>query len=150
MASSPAILEHKKEPFLKALRRSGKVVPAARAVRISPDAIYDWLRADASFRRGFNQAKRERFDDETAQLSEALDLFLAIVRPIIPTELYPRIVAATNLTLSQRKFKEGSHSTVRTSSRKVRFPSFDVHPESANSGDFGNRVQGKNETGTVT
>lgn len=144
-ATSTAILEHKKEPFLKAFLRTGKVAPATRAVRISRDAVYDWLRADPSFRRQFNLAKKNKFDQETGALCECLEFFLAIVKPIVSSDVYPRIVAATNLTLTQRKFKDGASSTARPASRKVRLPSFDVHPEPANSENGGSRGRtGKN------
>ncbi len=148
-ASSPAILEHKKEPFLKAFLRTGKVAPATRAVRISRDAVYDWLRSDSSFRRQFNLAKKNKFDHETGALSECFEFFLSVVKPIVPSELYPRVVAAINLALTQRKFKVGTSSTVRPASRKVGLPSFDVHPEPANSVNDGSRGStGKN--GTLT
>jgi len=144
-STATAILEHKKQPFLKAFLRFGKVAPAARIVRVSRDAIYDWRRDDPDFRRQFNLAKKNKFDSHTSQLAECLEFFLSVVKPIIPSDLYPRVVAATNLTLTQRKFKDGSGSTARTASRKVRFPSFDVHPESANSVSGGNQGQtGKN------
>lgn len=145
---SLAILEHKKEPFLKAFVRSGKVAPATRAVRISRDAVYDWIKADPVFRRQFQKAKRERFDSQTVILSQSFDLFLATVKPIVPADLFTRIVAATNLTLSKRKFKVDASSTVSiTSRKKERFPSFEAHPEPANSGlNGGSRgPQGKNE-----
>ncbi len=158
-ANAPAILEHKKQPFLKAFLRTGKVAPATRAVRISRDAVYDWLRADSAFRRDFNRAKRGKFDHETVQLAECMEVFLSIIKPIIPAELYHRVIATINLTLTNRKFKAGSTSTdnrlsdnrlsVRTASRKQgRLPSFDVHPEPANSVNGGSRVlpPGKNET----
>ncbi len=144
-SASTAILEHKKQPFLKAFVRTGKVAPATRAARISRDAVYDWLRVDPKFRKAFQIAKRQRYDHETVVLSEALDVLLSVIKPIIPSELYPRVVAATNLTLSQRKFKDASSSTVRVSSRKeVRFTSVDVHPEKANLGNGVNRRDGKN------
>jgi len=147
--NSTAILEHKKQPFLKAFLRTGKVAPATRSVRISRDAVYDWLRADPSFRRDFNSAKRVAFDKKTAALAESFDFFLSVVRPILPRELYPRVLAAISLTLANRRFKDGSNSTARTASRnKARLPSFDVHPELANSEDDGSRdlAQGKNES----
>ncbi len=146
-STAPAILEHKKEPFLKSFLRFGKVAPATRAVRISRDAVYDWLRSDPNFRRQFNFAKKNKFDSQTSQLSECLEFFLSVVKPIIPSDLYPRVVAATNLTLTQRKFKVGSGSTVRAASRKVRLPSFDVHPESANSVNGGS---GTGKNGPIT
>ncbi len=148
-ASPPAILEHKKQPFLKAFLKTGKVAPATRAVRISRDAVYDWLRADPSFRREFNRAKREKYDSKTSALSECLEFFLSIVKPILPANLYPRVVAATNLTLSTRHYNAGASPATRPASRKeVRLPSFDVHPETAISENGGSRDlhQGKNGT----
>lgn len=148
-ATAHAILEHKKQPFLKAFLRTGKVAPAARAARVSRDFVYDALKNDASFRRQFNLAKRGIYDHRTAALSECFEFFLAIVKPIVPSDIYPRVVAAMNLTLMQRNFKDGSSSTAHSASRKqVRLPSFDVHPESANSVNDGSRNlhSGKNET----
>ncbi len=144
--TATAILEHKKLPFLKAFIRTGKVAPATRAVRISRDAVYDWLRADSSFRRQFNQAKKSHFDHETGALAECFEFFLSVVKPIVTSDLYTRIVAATNLKLTTRKFKVGSSSTARAASRKViGLPSFDAHPESANSVNGGSRGHtGKN------
>jgi hypothetical protein len=147
VSATIAILEHKKEPFLKAFQRTGKVAPATRAVRISRDAVYDWLRDDSSFRRRFNEAKRNKYDAKTGQLSECMEFFLSVVKPIVPSEVFPRIVSAINLTLATRKFKDGSTATGRTASRKsTRLPSFDVFPESANSENGGSRDQGKNGT----
>ncbi len=152
-ATAIAILEHKKQPFLKAFLRTGKVAPAARAVRISRDAVYDWRRDDPTFRREFNNAKRGAFDHKTSELALSFEYFLAAIRPVLPADVYPRVVAQINLTLTNRKFKAGSTSTgnrlsVRTTSRKqAGLPSFDVHPESANSVNGGSRdhAQGKNE-----
>jgi hypothetical protein len=150
MPSAIARLEHKKEPFLKELQRTGKVVPACRAVRISPDAIYDWIRFSPTFRRQFKLAKKNRFDAKTAELSRALDVFLRVVEPLLSTELYRKVVVATTFELTKRKFNEDAVSTGRASSRmKVRSPSFDVQSESANSENGGDRsLTGKN--GTVT
>ncbi len=148
-STATAILEHKKQPFLKAFLRTGKVAPATRAVRISRDAVYDWLRADPDFRRDFNRAKRGNFDRQTSELALSFEYFLSVIRPVIPAKLYPKVVATINLTLTNRQFKAGSTATGRTASRKqVRLPSFDVHPEPANSMNGGSRVlpQGKNET----
>lgn len=141
-----AILEHKKEPFLKAFIRTGKIAPATRSARISRDAVYDWLRIDPIFRKAFQKAKRQKYDHQTATLSEAIDILLAVVKPLAPAELYPRIVAAVNLMLSQRKFKDAPSPTARSTSRnKVRFPSVEVHAEPASSSDRGNRFEhGKN------
>ncbi len=146
-ATAIAILEHKKLPFLKAFQRSGKVAPATRAVRISRDAVYDWLRSDPNFRREFNRAKRDKFDRQTSELALSFEYFLHVIKPLIPSDLYPRVVAAINLTLTTRKFKDGSTSTGRAASRKTtRLPSFDVHPETAISEDDRSRdfIQGKN------
>lgn len=146
MSSSPiAILERKKDPFLKAFLRYGKVAPATRAVRISRDAVYDWRRSDPDFRRKFNQAKRERYDHETKIMAIILDLVLESIRPVVPSDVYPKAVAAANLKLSNRRFKDDASPTVRVTSRKARFPSFDVHPEPASSENDGSRdPQGKN------
>ena len=101
-ATATAILEHKKQPFLKALLRFGKVAPATRAVRISRDAVYDWRRADPKFRREFDAAKKNHYDHETGALSECFEFFLSIVKPILPSDHYTRVVAATNLKLTTR------------------------------------------------
>ncbi len=143
-------LQHKKEPFLRALQRVGKVVPAARAVKISCDAVYDWIHSDPSFRRQFNLAKKNRFDSKTALMSDALDIFLRIAAPIVGPELYRQVVAAAHLGLTNHKFKEVSRSTARASSRNnTRFPSFDIYPEVATPANGGSRANlGKN--GTLT
>ncbi len=146
-----AILEHKKEPFLNALMRTGgKVAPACRAVRISRDAVYDWRHADAKFRRAFDNAKKSAFDNQTGALSECFEFFLSIIKPVIPSQYYTASVAALNLSLTNRNLKAGTASTVRSASRKrQRLPSFDVHPELADSENGGSRhAQGKN--GTLT
>ncbi len=114
-----AILEHKKQPFLKAFLRTGKVAPATRAVRISRDAVYDWLRADPSFRRDFNSVKRGVFDHKTVALTECFEFFLAVIRPVLPAEQYQKVVAATNLTLTTRQFKAGSICFAKTNTASV-------------------------------
>ncbi len=147
-AGTTAILEHKKLPFLKAFQRSGKVAPATRMVRISRDAVYDWLRADANFRREFNRAKRERYDRQTSELALSFEYFLSLIKPIITPDTFLRVVAVVNLALTNRKFKDGPNLVARAASRKqVRLPSFDVYPESANSEEDGSRgrSQGKHE-----
>jgi hypothetical protein len=53
--------KEKQKPFLKALERMGKITLAARAVRISRDAVHDWRRKDLNFARQFLVAK-SKFD----------------------------------------------------------------------------------------
>jgi hypothetical protein len=108
----------KKQSFLKAFVRFGKVWPAARAVRISRDAVYDWLRLDPAFRRDFEQAKRVHQSEETRKLSEHLDFFCRIVRPVVPLTVWPRIAAAVNLAVTNQQFKKADRSTVIVLSRK--------------------------------
>lgn len=145
MPETRAILEYKKAPFLRAFVRTGKVAPATRAVRISRDAVYDWLRADATFRREFTAAQRDRYNAQTVALYGALDDFLTIAKTAIPASQIPTLTAAVNLALTNRRFNAASRSTSRAASRSVRSPSFDVYPEPANSVNGGGRDQtGKN------
>jgi hypothetical protein len=148
-------LKERKAPlFLKAFVRFGKVWPAARAARISRDAIYDWLRNDPSFRRDFEEAKRVHASAETAKLSHHLDFFCAVVRPVVPPTIWPRIAAAVNLAVAKKtQFKKDDLSTVVVLSRRsVRFSMPIAARGVATSVGIGNRDhhQGKNERRSLT
>lgn len=56
---SRARKEHKKVPFLNALTRIGSISTAAKAVRISRDAVHDWKRSDPAFMKAFHVAKNQ-------------------------------------------------------------------------------------------
>ncbi len=108
-SSTHARKEHRKLPFLKAFARIGTVARAAKASRISRDAVYDWRRNDPSFERAFQNAKRRHDNELFATVDSAVVFFKDVIRPIIPENLWPRVVAelaiaSTNL---KRDLKEG-------------------------------------------
>ncbi len=103
MAFRPARKEHRKSPFLKAFVRIGTISGAARAVRISRDAVHDWIRNDESFARQLEHAKRKHLDEPFRSLESSLVLVSDVVRPLVAPELWPRIAAALAIAVAHLK-----------------------------------------------
>lgn len=103
--------ETRKLPFLKALVRTGTISGAAKASRISRDAVYDWRRNDPSFERAFLNAKRRHENEPFALVESAMVMFKDVVRPVVPATLWPRITAEITLAMVnlKRDIKEGDH-----------------------------------------
>ncbi len=101
--------EHKKAPFLKAFARIGTISGAAKASRISRDAIHDWRRNDASFERMFQQARVRREEIDFTVLDNALSLLVQVIKPLIDMSEWPRITAELGLAMANMKqdLKEG-------------------------------------------
>lgn len=102
-SSSKAHKEHRKLPFLKALARIGNVSGAAKAARISRDAVYDWLHNDASFVREFAHAKRQHEDEPFRSLESSLIFFTDIVRPLVDRSAWPRVATALAIAVANLK-----------------------------------------------
>lgn len=119
-----AFKERHKPRFLRAFSRIGKIAPAAKATRISRDAVYDWLRTDEGFRRCFLQAREVCEGIQAEAFREHVWMFYAIVKDFIPLKLQPAVITELNIKLSQIEFKKGKSSTAWTLSRtKDRLPS---------------------------
>jgi hypothetical protein len=111
MLSSRARKERRKLPFLKALARIGTISGAARASRISRDAVYDWLRADPSFSREFQSAKRCHEKEPFEVVHASVGFFKDVIHPIIPVDLWPKVVVELALAVThlENDLKEGRH-----------------------------------------
>lgn len=103
--------EHRKLPFLKAFARIGSISGAAKASRISRDAVYDWRRNDPSFERQFQNARHTYENQPFATVDSSLIFFKDIIRPIVPAAYWPRISAELALATTNLKngLKEGRH-----------------------------------------
>jgi hypothetical protein len=111
-AFSIAHKEHRKGPFLKAFARTGKIGAAARASRISRDAVHDWRRNDPTFASAFIAAKSAYRSLESQQLQQCADFILASIRPSIPVEFWPRVSSVVALAVANRRFNTDFESTV--------------------------------------
>ncbi len=76
---------------------------AARATRISCDAVHDWINNDPTFARAFAQAKRQYKNMGFCELETALAFFSNIARPIIPRDSWPRVVTALTIAMTNLK-----------------------------------------------
>lgn len=117
MASPRAHKEHRKFPFLKAFARVGTITGAAKAARISRDAVHDWLRNDESFARAFAHAKRTREEEPFRCLDSGLVFFTGVVRPLIPPANWPSVASALAIAVANLKNDlkgGGRHASVRS------------------------------------
>ena len=99
--------EHRKAPFLKAFTALGTISRAAKATRISRNAVHDWLRNDPSFRREFIHAKKKHKSIYLVDAETAFSLFMNAIRRIIPSDLWPKGVSEAAIALSN--LKSGRH-----------------------------------------
>ncbi len=86
--------EHRKSPFLKAFARVGTISGAAKAARISRDAVHDWRRNDPSFARMFAQAKRRHKSEAFPGLDSSVVFLKSVIKPFIPQSQWLSISAA--------------------------------------------------------
>jgi hypothetical protein len=100
---SKAHKERRKFPFLKAFARIGTISGAAKACRISRDAVHDWRRNDESFARAFEHAKRQHEDEPFRSVESSLIFFTDVVRPIIPAEAWPKVASALAIAIVNLK-----------------------------------------------
>ena len=100
MASRRAYKEHRKSAVIAAYARTGSIVGAARAARISTRQIHRWLKDDLSFAAALASAKLRQADENFQTLESALNLFCDIVRPIVPAGFWPRIRAELALAVA--------------------------------------------------
>jgi len=96
---------HRKGTFLRAFARIGRIGAAARASRISRDAIHDWRRADPVFRRAFLVAKSEFHSTDSEHLRMHADFFLQAIRPHVAPPDWPATLSAVHLAVANRMFK---------------------------------------------
>ncbi len=101
--------EHRKQPFLKVLARVGTIAGAAKASRISRDAVYDWRRTDPAFEQAFQNAKHRHVDQAFEIVDSTIVFIKDVVRPVIPSNLWPKVsaeivIASINL---KRDLKDG-------------------------------------------
>jgi hypothetical protein len=83
--------------------RHGSIVRASSAARVSRETVHRWLRADPTFRREFEQCKRRRIDEEFQSLDACLSLFTQVVRPILPSSLWPKVSAELHIAVVNLK-----------------------------------------------
>ncbi len=104
--------QHRKARFLKAFKRIGTISGAAKASRISRDAVHDWLNTDDSFVRQFAHTKRLHKDEPFRALESSLIFFTDIVRPLIPAASWPRVATALAIAVANLKndLKGGRHA----------------------------------------
>lgn len=130
-----------------AFARLGKVRPAAKAVSISRDLVYDWLRADANFAADFTEAHKVFSSVSSPErLRQYVWFFFSIAKDYLGPRNQTQLLVDINIALSKLEFKRSLDSTVDASSRKkFRSPS-SAHPlGQANPSDDGDRtLQGKN------
>lgn len=141
MHRSLLLREQKQKSFLKAFARSGKVAPAAKAVRISRDAVYDWLRLYPAFRLAMRDAKAVAASlAKRPAFRDVVWTFFRAVRDFIPTRDHARVLVELNITLAQIEFNRGAMAHLAASSRPmVRFPA-PSGPGTANPGGAGSRA----------
>lgn len=109
MPYTSAHKEHRKLPFLKAFVRIGSITGAAKASRISRDAVHDWRRNDPSFERAFQHAKRKHAQAPFDIVHSAVKFCKDVIKPVIPFELWPKIAAELAIAIAhlERDLKEG-------------------------------------------
>ncbi len=95
--------EHRKLPFLKAFGRIGTISGAARACRISRDAVHDWINNDESFAREMSHAKRRFQDEAFMDVYAALVFMTSVIRPVIPKDVWPRVAATLAIAVANLK-----------------------------------------------
>lgn len=94
---------NKKLVFLKAFARVGSISGAARAVRISRDAVHDWINRDESFARQFDHAKCRRKEDPFQSLNSSLIFITDVIRPHISRDAWPRVASAIAIAMANLK-----------------------------------------------
>lgn len=95
--------EHRKLPFLKAFVRIGTISGAAKACRISRDAVHDWINNDESFSREVAHAKRRRDEEAFMDVDAALVFMTGVIRPAIPKDVWPRVASALAIAVANLK-----------------------------------------------
>lgn len=95
--------QHRKSRFLKAFVRIGTISGAAKASRISRDAVHDWLNTDESFVRQYAHAKRRHNEEPFRALESSLIFFTDIVRPLVDRASWPRVATALAIAVANLK-----------------------------------------------
>lgn len=113
MASHKA---HKKEHFLKAFAKYGTISRAAKAIRISRDAVHDWRQHDPAFASAFLLVKHliKTAPKPTLTIDDAIHFFSDAIKPLIPRDLWPIVVSELLLAGANQKFKERAKSGARS------------------------------------
>ena len=101
--------EHRKLPLLKAFARMGTIARAAKACRLSRDAVYDWRRNDPSFERAFHNARRKFKEGSFDVVRSSVGFCKDVIQPLIPLELWPKVSAELAIAIMnlERDIKEG-------------------------------------------
>lgn len=114
----------RQNPFLNALARIGTTAGAARAARISRDAVYDWRRTDPSFERLFKQALKKHQAADELGIETALGFFENVARRAIPQPYWARLSAELAIAVTNLKndLKGGGRSLTVPSRKVAEFP----------------------------
>ncbi len=98
-----SVRQQKKSRFVKAFARIGTITGAAKASRVSRDAVYDWIKNDESFVRQFAHAKRQHDNEPFQSLDTSLTFFTDLVKPIIPVSVWPKVASTLALAIANLK-----------------------------------------------
>lgn len=118
MSNAQTSFQERHSPvFLRALARFGKIAPACSASYVSRDAVYDWIKKDATFCQAVAEAKRIARAIKRPEFRDHVWLFYKIVEDYIPVRSQAAVLSEINIALAQIEFKKGRSSTADPLSR---------------------------------